>query len=70
MGVEIDLVVVEGINLVLVSGHQNYLEFIVWIEIDLTSGLGSELTWFLRGFPKYVVLVCRNYNLVFVWGSI
>ena len=92
-GIEFDLVLVCGsaytcfivgveINLALASRHQNWLDFIVGIEIDLNSVQESELNCFLRGDRKILVLflVCGSkltwfscggteIDLILGWGS-
>ena len=69
------------ISLVLVSRHQNWLDFIVGIEVDSTSVQGSKLTWFLRGgrnvlvccveTSKWTWFLCGDIEmgLIFEWGS-
>ena len=49
------------INLVLVSRHQNWLDFIVGIEIDFDFSVGIRFDLvFCVGVEKYFVLVCGS----------
>ena len=54
--------------MILVSRHQNLLDFRVGIEIDMTSVQALELTYFLRGGRRiHCFRVCIEINLVFAW---